>query len=68
MSKAAGEARNAELKEILATEAQEFDSNGGWADPRNNPESDPYAEVNDEWGDYCRPGHWGVLTLGEERF
>ncbi|MEV0695708.1 hypothetical protein [Streptomyces sp. NPDC050388] len=68
MSKAAGEARNAELKEILATEAEEFGSNGGWADPRSNVEDDPYAEIRDEWGDYCRPGYWGVETPGEERF
>ncbi|MFF3784054.1 hypothetical protein, partial [Streptomyces sp. NPDC001933] len=68
MSKAAGEARNAELKEILATEAEEFGSNGGWADPRSNVEDDPYAKVYDEWGDYCRPGYWGVETPGEERF
>ncbi|GAA2330598.1 hypothetical protein GCM10010416_56850 [Streptomyces caniferus] len=68
MSKAAGEARNAELKEILAREAQEFGSNGGWADPRSKVEDDPYAEVHDEWGDYCRPGYWGVETPGEERF
>lgn len=68
MSKAAGEARNAELKEILAREAEEFGSNGGWADARSNVEDDPYAEVHDEWGDYCRPGYWGVETPGEERF
>ncbi|WP_143652738.1 hypothetical protein [Streptomyces sp. 13-12-16] len=68
MSKAAGEARNAELKEILATEAQEFGSNGGWADPRTNPEDDPYVEISDEWGNYCHPGHWGVWTPGEDRF
>ncbi|MCF3143805.1 hypothetical protein [Streptomyces platensis] len=68
MSKAAGEARNAKLKEILAREAQEFGSNGGWADPRSKVEDAPYAEVNDEWGDYCRPGYWGVETPGEERF
>ncbi|MFG2840827.1 hypothetical protein ACGFYE_38190 [Streptomyces zaomyceticus] len=68
VSKAAGKARNAELKEILATEAKEFGSNGGWADPRSNVEDDPYAEVHDEWGDYCRPGYWGVETPGDERF
>ncbi|MGM9349775.1 hypothetical protein [Streptomyces salinarius] len=68
MSKAAEKARNAELKEILATEAQEFGSNGGWADPRTDPESDPYAEISDEWGNYCHPGYWGVWTPGEDRF
>ncbi|MDQ1022392.1 hypothetical protein [Streptomyces afghaniensis] len=68
MSEAAGEAENAELKEILATEASEFGSNGGWADPRSKVEDSPYAEVRDEWGDYCRPGYWGVEMPGEERF
>ncbi|GAA2919801.1 MULTISPECIES: hypothetical protein [Streptomyces] len=68
MSEAAGEAENAELKEILATEASEFGSNGGWADPRSEVEYSPYAKVRDEWGDYCRPGYWGVETPGEERF
>ncbi|WP_329545549.1 hypothetical protein OG548_14320 [Streptomyces sp. NBC_01356] len=68
MSKAAGEAENAELKEILATEAKEFGSNGGWADPRSKVEESRYAEVRDEWGDYCRSGYWGVETPGDERF
>ncbi|MGW3009480.1 hypothetical protein ACWC9R_11670 [Streptomyces sp. NPDC001219] len=67
MSRAAEEAENAELKEILATEAEELGSNGG-ADPRSKVEDSINADVRDEWEDYFRPGYWGVETPGEEHF